>query len=193
MGEFFVVAAFTGTLLFLLPVFLRTDVYLDLFENRAWFSVYLYGFIKLFGGYAELNREGIAVHVTKKKAFFIFYNKMGDTRKQFEITQGFQLWRHHQIIETGGVNTPVTPLAASFIQSASGAVCSYLQTRYPFISLKNSMLVTENASFKLTTQTTVVFNLLVVVIAITKKILEAIINWIRKKRSIRYSKKLLRN
>ena len=171
-----------GLLFFLFPVFLYTDTYLDVGENKAWFAVSLFRRLRLFGGYAELRREGIAVHLTKNFAALIRYDKMGDTRKKFDFTQGFQLWRFHQIIETGGADSVYAVLLAAAIKSAVGGTFSYIRTKYPFVSLKNSTLLAEGARLKVTFETAVIFNGLVLTVAFTKKLLEALINRIRRKK-----------
>ena len=173
MGEFFVYSFFFGILFFFFPVFATLEAYVDPTENRAWFSLSAYNIFKVLGGYAQLNRDGIAVHLTKK---------------MFEVTQGFQLWKFHQVIETGKLTSPYSVLTASALQSISGSIFSYLQTRYPFLSLKNSVLLREDNCLKVTLKTSVVFNGLVIAIAVTKKLLEALINWIRRKKSTRFSK-----
>ena len=61
MGEFFVYSFFFGTLLFLFPIFVDADLYLDAYENRGWFSISLYHRLRLFGGYAEVRGESCAV------------------------------------------------------------------------------------------------------------------------------------
>lgn len=182
MGEFFVYSTFFGALAFFFPVFLWLDVYADIRKNRVWFSLSTYRYLKLFGGYSQLDREGIAVHLTKKKAIFLPFDKMADTRKKFEITKGFQLWRFHQVVETGGSDTVYGIFLAALIQSVSGGTFGYLKTKHPFLSLKNSTLLGEKPCLKLSFQTAVIFNGLVLTLAIVKKILEALINWIRKKR-----------
>lgn len=193
MGELFVYSFFFGVLFFLFPVFLCTDVYLDVKENKLWFSVGLYRRLRIFGGYAQASREGIAVHLTKKKAVFLPYDNMTDTRKKFEITQGFQLWRFHQIIETGGADQISGVVIGALIQSTSAAVFSALQTKYPFLSLKNGVLLTKTPCLKVSFQAVTVLNGLVLTIAISKKILEAIINWIRTKKSTVSWKKRQKN
>ena len=187
MGESFVYLFFFGNLLFLFPIFVSIDCFIEPKENRAWFSLNLYK-LKVFGGYAQLDKEGFAVHLTKKKAVFISYDKMTDTRKMFEITQGFQLYSFRQVIEMGG-SSPYNILAAAAVQSVSGGIFSVLQTQFPFLKLKNNILLREKGLFKVTFHSSVFFNGLVLSIAFTKKLLEGIINWIRKKRSIRYLKK----
>ena len=183
MGEFFVYSFCLGMLFFLFPTFVYVDGYLDVSENKAWFSISLFKYFKVFGGYAQVKPDGIVLHLTKKKAVFIYYSQMADTRKIFEITDGFQLYSFHQIVETGGAQSPIGVFLASILQSAGGTVCAILKTRHPFLSLKNGTLLTNKPCLKISLQSVFVFNGLVITVAIIKKILEVIINWIRKKRS----------
>ena len=181
MGEFFVWSFFIGMFFFLFPIFLGADVYLDIRENRAYFALSFFG-LRVFGGYGEVRPDGIAIHLTKKFAVFLPYDKMGDTRKYFEITDGFQLWKFHQIVETGGADTIYGILLAAILQSGGGAAFAVLRTKHPFLSLKNGTVLADQLCLKLTVETITVFNGLVLTIAFTKKTLEAILNWIRNKK-----------
>lgn len=189
MGEFFVYSFFFGVVGFLFPVFVYADAYLDVKENKCWFSLSLYKYLKVLGGYAQIKPEGIAVHVTKKTAVLIPYGQITGMRKKFEITKGFQLTKFHQIVQYGGKNSAAGLLFGAFLQSVSGQVFSVMQTYHPFLSLKNTTLLTENGSLKVSLQTAVVFNGLVLTIAFAKKTLEALLNWIRKKRLTAFWKK----
>ena len=183
MGEFFVYFTFFGILLLFFPIFVYLDVYLDVSENKCWFAVSLYKYLKVFGGYAQIYQSGVVFHITDKKAILLPFGQMASTRKKFEITKGFQLYRFHQIVEVSGAGKPYGALVAAAIQSASGQAFSVLKTKHPFLSLKNSTLLCERPCLKLTFQAVTAFNLLILTIAVSKKILEALINWIRKKRS----------
>ena len=183
MGEFFIISAFVGTLLFLLPLYVSLEAHLDVKENKCWFRIALYRRLKLLGGYGQLTKDGIALHITKQKAIFIPYAQMGDTRKKFEITQGFQPLKFHQIIETGGADSVYGIMLGAMSNSIAGSVFSVLQTKSPFLSLKNNLLLTNKTELKVTLQSEVVFNGLVITVALTKKIMEAFINWIRTKKS----------
>lgn len=189
MGELFIFSTFLGMLFFFLPVFVYTDGYLDVRENKAWFSLSLYKHFKLFGGYAQLEKEGIAVHLTKKKAVLFEYGKMADTRKMFEITDGFQPYRFHITVETGGAQSPVGVMIASALQAFGGAAFTMMKGKYPFLSLKNGTILADEPCLKLTVQAVTIFNGLVLTMAITKKILEAILKWIRKRKSTALWKK----
>ena len=182
MGEFFVYSFFVGMFFYLFPIFVYIDGYLDVAENKFWFSISLFRFFRVFGGYLQIKKEGLVFHLTKKKAILIPFKQMGATRKKFEITQGFQLWRFHQNVETGGANRLSGIMIAALLQSASGAVFSAMQTMHPFLSLKSGLILTEQNVLKITVQTAFVFNGLVISIATTKKTLEVILNWIREKR-----------
>lgn len=193
MGEFFVYSLFFGTLLFLFPIFIYIDAYVDVRENKCWFALSLFKFVKIFGGYLQLKKEGLVFHLTEKKAVILPYKQMAPMRKKFEVTKGFQLYRFHQIVETGGEGQPSGVVIAAALQAASAQIFSVLETLHPFLSLKNGVLLTERAELKLTLQFVTVFNGLILSIAIGKKLLEAFLKWIRKKRLIASWKKRLSN
>lgn len=189
MGEFFVYSVFAGTLFLFMPVFLYVDSYVDAFFNRAWFSVSLYRVFRVIGGYGQLDREGVGIHITRKKAFFLPYEKMADTRKKFEITKGFQLYTFRQTVETGGAQRMYGLMLAAGLQAVGSAVFSVLGWGKPFLSLRSSTVLSETPCLKLTTRTVFVFNGIVLSLALTKKALEAFLTWIRSKRSTIFSKR----
>ena len=120
MGELFVVSFFVGMLMFLFPVFVHTDIYVDIRENKANFCIRVFRLIKVAGGYIQLKSDGIVIHLSKKKAVFFSFEKMKPSRR-FQISEGFQLYKFHQIIETGGSQTIWGIMAASALQSLGGA------------------------------------------------------------------------
>ena len=180
MGEFFVYSFFVSTALFLFPVFLYIDAYADVAENRAWFCISLFHKLKLFGGYAQLRAEGLIFHLTKKKAFLLPYSEMANARKQFEITKGFQLWRFHQIVETDGADEPKGILVATLMNLAAGTAFSILRESHSFLSLKARSLLHNEKCLKFSIRAAVVLNGLVLAVALTKKVLEGLIVWIKK-------------
>ena len=183
MGELLVFSLFFGTFFFLLPIFVYADAYVDVKENKCWFALSLYKFFKVFGGYLQITKDGIAFHLSEKKAVILPYQQMAPMRKKFEVTKGFQLYRFHQIIETGGEGRPAGVVMAAMLRSLASAVGSVMTSLHPFLSIKSGVLLTERTDLKLTVQAVTIFNGLILSVAFGKKILEAIINWIRKQRS----------
>ena len=192
MSEFFIYSLFFGTLLFLFPAFVNFDAFLDVGENRCWFSIRMFRFVKVFGGYVKLSQEGVCVYVGKK-IIVIPYAQLGDTGKKFEITKGFQLYRFHQIFEAGLVDKPSGIIVASFVQTVANNAFSVLQTAHPFLSLKNTTLLSKEGSAKITVGVTMIFNGLVLTVALSKKILEVIIEWNKKRKSTVFWKKRRKN
>lgn len=189
MGEFFVYSFFAGMIFFLLPVFVYTDVYVDFREDKAWFSLSLFKYIRIFGGYAQLTRDGVVIHLTKKKAIFFSFSHMANRRKKVNISEIFQMYKYHQVVETGGSQTLWGVMIAATLQSFGGALCAYFKTKHPFLSLKNGTLLAEQPCLKISAQVVFIFNGLVLTVAFIKIIVEVLINWIRKKRSTAFLKK----
>ncbi len=190
MENALVYGASAGAVLLLFPVFLCLDAYADLTENKFCFSVCAFGAFKIIGGYIRLEREGLAVHVGRKKAFFLPYAQMSNERKKFEITAGFQPVACKISLEIGDEDLPV----AAFLLTAGARILS--ETLFPvfrrgrkFLKLENGLLLRHGGNAALLTLHFVAaFNLLTVGIALTKILLEAIINLWQKKKDTRHSK-----
>lgn len=169
MGEFFVYSFFFGTLLMLFPVFVDADIYLDARENRGWFSLSLYHFFRVFGGYAQLRGEGIVFHLSKKKAIVLPYGEMSNARKKFEITKGFQLMRFHQLLESGGAQDAKSILLAAGLSAVGGAAYAFLKESNAALSFRSRVIFYNRPCLKASLGVTAVMNGLVITIALTKK------------------------
>ena len=193
MGEFFVYSFFFGTLLMLFPVFVDADIYLDARENRGWFSLSLYHFLRLFGGYAQLRQEGIVFHLSKKKAIVLPYGEMSNARKKFEITKGFQLMRLHQLLETGGAQNAKSILLAAILSALGGTAYAFLREKRAALSFQSRVIFYNRPCLKASIGVTAVMNGLVIGIALAKKTMEGFIKWMRKRKSTVSLKKLRKN
>lgn len=183
MGEFFVYSFFFGALLTFFPVFVYADLYLDVAANRGWFSLSLYQRLRLVKGYAEVRREGIVLHLTKKKAYLLPFSEMASARKKFEITQGFQPWRFHQVLELGGADDVRMCMVAAAIRAIGGTLYGIAKEKYAAISLQNNVILYHEARLRISAQAATVFNGLVLSMAVGKKFLEGIITWMKERRS----------
>lgn len=193
MGEFFVYSFFFGTLLMLFPVFVDADIYLDARENRGWFSLSLYHFFRVFGGYAQLRGEGIVFHLSKKKAIILPYGEMSNARKKFEITKGFQLMRFHQLLESGGAQDAKSILLAAGLSAVGGAAYAFLKESNAALSFRSRVIFYNRPCLKASLGVTAVMNGLVITIALTKKTMEGFLKWMRKRRSTVSLRKLRKN
>lgn len=88
-------------ILLFFPIYLQLDGHYDMNRKKFGFGVYLYKRLRVLGGYAGVYPGGIALHVTKKKAFLIPYAKMNSERKRFSYMRTFRLVSCVLTTETG--------------------------------------------------------------------------------------------
>ena len=96
---FFILAI--GIFLLFFPIFIKADFHYDLNRKKFAFSTALFGVIKLIGGYIGTYKGGIALHLSKKRAVLVAYNKLNSERKRFSFIKTFRLVSIKQTIETG--------------------------------------------------------------------------------------------
>ena len=161
----------------LFPIFLTVNFYMDVSTKKAWFSLYVLHMIKIYGGYATIYKEGIAFHLTKNKAVLLPYKEAINTRKKFEITRGFFVAAYSHVIELGAEElNSVTIQLTSLLNIASNILGIILIAKKNCHSYKGDVILQNNqACVKFSSRLVFAFNLLILVVAITKIILEKIL------------------
>ncbi len=86
---------------FFFPFYIQMDAHYDVNRKKLGFSASLFGFIKLVGGYIGTYKGGISLHLTKKRAVLVAYNKINSERKRFSFMKTFRLVSLKQTVETG--------------------------------------------------------------------------------------------
>ncbi len=183
MGDFFVLSVAIGLILLFFPIFLRADLFLHPFENKFTFSISLYGHLPILGGYLQIVKGGIAIHLSDTKAVFLPFGQIAATGKKFDFTKGFQLYRLHIITELGGQNSPYGIMGAAFARLIGELLLGRLKGTHPFLDAEHDTLIADRPTLKQTIKCTLIFNLLVLIVALTKKLLEALIIWMKKRKS----------
>lgn len=84
-----------------LPIFLTIDIHYDMNRRKFCFSLRLFGFLRLIGGYIATYKGGLAIHVSKKKAFLLPYSEVDKKRKKFSFMRTFHLSSFVLTTETG--------------------------------------------------------------------------------------------
>lgn len=116
MGRIFLpIAAATCVLFF--PVRIETDAYADLQKRKLVFGVYLYGKIKIIGGYVTSYLGGFALHVKKNKAILLPYSRVEAERKRFSFVKSFRLEKLFVTTETGAEYMLPTGLAHTALKA----------------------------------------------------------------------------
>ena len=70
-------------------------------RRKFCFAIYLFGFLRILGGYIATYTGGLAIHITKKKAFLLPYSRINSERKRFSFIRTFHLRSFVLTTETG--------------------------------------------------------------------------------------------
>ena len=130
------------------------------------FSISLYRFIRVFGGYIATYQGGLALHVSQKKAILVPYKQLNKESKRVSIIRTFRLKKINTTIETG---------AEYLLPSA------YLQVIFRILffamggkkeKIENNIWLTDGDTLRVTVNFTVRFNLFMLFVKLIKSIKE---------------------
>lgn len=172
-----IVALIFVAAILLAPVFLNVNLFFDAEKRKCCFSLYILHFIKIYGGYATLNKRGLIFHLTRHKAIFMPFAEILDTRKKFEITRGFRLYAYSHVCEIGSAeDTGIALMACSLIRLATCIGAGYAIHRKHCKSFKGDVvLYPERKCFKISLRLILLFNLFLLLMALAKLILSKIV------------------
>lgn len=160
MGRLFIyvtLALIAVILLLFCPIVIETNVHYDMNRKKFGFCVFLYGFIKLLGGYAATYRGGIALHVSPQKAILIPYSQMDSERKRFSFVRTFRLISLILTTETGAEYLLPVSIAHTFLRA------------YFFIiggdkeKIENNLWLTDGDVLRISLNCVIYFNLFILV------------------------------
>lgn len=148
-----------GIVLFLLffPIIFRADQHFDLNKKKMGFAVFLYGKLKLIGGYAKTYEGGLALHISPKKAIVIPYAQMNNERKRFSIMKTFHLRSFILTVETGAEYLFLTSLIHVFLRTYFFARGGEKE------NIENNLWLTDGDILRVSLTFTVRFNLFILI------------------------------
>lgn len=177
-----VLSFFALTLIFFFPFY--ADIYVMLKDGRVDFSIYLFSSIKLIGGYITFYKDAYAVHISKKKAFYVKYSNMGEESKKFELADGFQLYKFHFIAELDK-NSEYSIMAGTIIKPVFDVIFESYSSDKKFLSLKCGILFSDKR-WSIAFRAGEIFNLFVVMRTMVKIIIGRIITiWQKRQKTLK--------
>ena len=179
MAPFFIILIITGLLF--MPATAGAECCFDLLKGRLYYGVYIFAKIKIVRGYVQLKKTTAEIKIGGKIKVFP-YKKIFEDRKKFDILFGFQLAELSFLLEAGKREKSVLPLEAACAFSAAGSVIlPVIKTISPAAKLYCGTEIYENKNrLTLHFNVYILFNAVLLGIAVAKKILENIINGKRK-------------
>ena len=157
-----------------LPIFLKINVHYDMNKRKFCFSIYLFSFLRILGGYIATYSGGLAIHVTKKKAFLIPYSRINSERKRFSFMRTFHLHSFMLTTETG----------AEYLLPVS--VAHIILRAYFFVKggkkekIENNLWLTDGDVLRVSLRLVVQFTLFMLICQFVKYVKEKIQTWQKK-------------
>lgn len=170
------------------PLFLNIDLYFSHSAKKLFFGVDLFGFIKLLSGYAQLLNDGIALHLSDKKAIIIFYKNITGMGKSVKPLRDYHIIKTDFNIETGSENNFFAATAAAYTIKFFGDIFGFhIYNVKPYVRFNYNIKVYEKDILNVYAEFTVLFNILMIIISLIKILTEKIIYGKRKQNKYRSS------
>lgn len=162
---------------FFTPIFIKTDSHYDMNRKKLGFSLFIFGFIKILGGYIGTYKGGLALHLSEKKAILVPYNKLNSERKRFSFIKTFRIITFNVTIETGAEYLLPISLTQTLMRTY------FLSMGGDVNKIKNNLWLTDGDVLRISLRSVLAFNLYILIKNFIKFIKEKIkILWRKKTR-----------
>ena len=163
-------------ILLFFPIYIESDAHYDMNRKKFGFAVYLYGFIKLIGGYATTYQGGFALHISKKKAILIPYSQLDSERKRFSFVKTFRLVSLRLTTETGAEYLIPIAIAQTILR------CYFFLIGGEKEKIENNLWLTDGDELRISLNCVIFFNLFIV--------LKNFLKFLKEKMQILWRKKM---
>ena len=164
-------------ILLIFPIYLNGYLYFSLDVKKLFFSIKLFKAIKLFSGYAELRKEGIFIHLTRKKAILIPYSSLTSMKKKVKPLKDYHIIKWEFEADLGMENNTLFALETAFFINYFTSFINWLTSNIkPYLIIKNNVNVYDSKNvLRLYFYGTVLLNSLMILLSLVKILLEKII------------------
>lgn len=163
--------------LLIFPIYLNGYLYFTLDIKKLFFSIRIFKVIKILSGYAELKKDGIFIHLTRKKAVLIPYSSLTGMKKKVKPLKDYHIIKWEFEADLGFSNNTLLALESAFFVNYITSFINWITSNVkPYLIIKNNVNVYESQSvFRIYFYGTVLLNLLMIILSLIKIILEKII------------------
>lgn len=166
------------------PILFNINFFFNKSDNKLYMGIYLFNFIKVYGGYLQICKKGIWLYLSDKKHFLLSYSDaFKKNQNNMNILKGFDLIKIHAVIELGiKDDAPKAMMMISGIHNIISIVFPVLRTKNSAMSLKCTEILEEQDDFKITVAIKYVFNIFLLILAFLKIIINEVINNVKRQR-----------
>lgn len=162
--------------LLIFPIFITGDLIINKNKNEISYTIKIFWVIKLLYGYFELDKEGIIIHLNKKKAILIRYDSLLSVRKKFKPLKDYHLLKFNSTLDFGARENYLSIQTATFYSLMGQILGDNLKIFKPYFETNNTINIYEDSNeLNFRCNAELVFNLLMVIISVIKIIVEKII------------------
>ena len=163
-----------GFIIIVFPFFIRLDIIFNNTSKKLFVKVYIFG-IMVLKSYAELINEGVIFHLTKRKAVIFPFKNAVNIRKKFKPIKDFHFINFDFLIEIGNDKQPMNAFTKGFlINYLYQNVKWFLYHKKPYLDVNTIIKIYNEEVFNIYNSTTIVFNLLIIIISFIKIIVEKV-------------------
>ena len=174
----------TVFIILIFPLFLTFDINYKQSTKRVYYKIKLFNFVLLLYGYVEKIQEGIAIHLNRKTAIIITYDKIFDMKNKIKPLKDYHVINMQLQIDMGSEKGVLEPISIGyFINYISQYFEWLIVNSKPYVKFEKTINIYENEKlFSLKINATFVLNLLMITISAIKIIMEKIIYAIKNRK-----------
>ena len=171
-------------IILIFPIFVNINLYINIENKKLEYKIQLFKFITILFGYAEIVKEGFAIHINNVKAVIIKYKSLISIRKNVKPLKDYHILKFYSTLEISEPNEDNLKIISIvlLIKSITDIVASNLTYFKPYLTIKNNVnIVNKNNIFNLNAKAHVILNLLMIILSLIKIFTEKLFYAIKKR------------
>ena len=179
-----VIYLIVGIFAFLIfPFFIGFHIDANYQKKKIFYRIDVFSFIKVLNGYVQAKKDGIFIHLTKRRAIMVPYENIVSIRNKVKPLRDYHVINFNSRLYLGQLDGVLGLTTIAFIYNfVVNNVEWFLYHYKPYFKTRNQVFVLENTNvFNLCINATVVFNFLMVLISLIKILVEKIVYAITRK------------
>jgi len=159
------------------PLFISVKACIIFNDKKLYFTLQLFGFIKLLGGYVELGKDGLIIHLSKNKAIIIEKKNLLSVGKKFKPLKDYHVIKFVFLLEIGAKNRELIALESAFIVNYISEIAKWIiYNKKPYVNYSGNVnMYQDTDNINIFIDTVFLLNLLMILLSLIKIIWEKMI------------------
>ncbi len=174
---------FISAIILIFPIFLNIEIFFNSEFKKLFFAIKLFG-IKCIGGYVEKVFDGFTIHITKNFAVIIPFKNLLSMRTKVKPLRDYHFIKFNTSVDLGTNKNLLLGFSFGFILNYIYNISHWLAFNIkPYLNCKNNINIFEDKQlFNFSIDSTILLNLLMIILSIIKIIMEKIFYAFRHKK-----------